>query len=115
MLEAMGLRTGIDLPKLLDVRRILREVHALEALNHPNIVRCSPCCARPVLCHCTVPLPAQVQALVARMPRRLRILPSGADAVRSRPPHCAEPAPIAINAHEHCASSLANLRPPQRR
>jgi hydroxymethylglutaryl-CoA lyase len=25
MLEAMGLRTGIDLPRLLDVRRILRE------------------------------------------------------------------------------------------
>ena len=78
------------------LRRILREVHALEALNHPNIVRCSPCCARPLLCHCTVPLPAQVQALVARMPRRVRILPSGADAVRSRPPRCPELAPIAI-------------------
>lgn len=32
MLEAMGLRTGIDLPKLLDVRRILREALPGEAL-----------------------------------------------------------------------------------
>ena len=32
MLEAMGIRTGIDLPKLLDVRRILREALPDEAL-----------------------------------------------------------------------------------
>ena len=32
MLEAMGLRTGIDLPRLLDVRRVLREALPGEAL-----------------------------------------------------------------------------------
>jgi hydroxymethylglutaryl-CoA lyase len=32
MLEAMGLRTGIDLPKLLEVRRVLREALPGEAL-----------------------------------------------------------------------------------
>jgi hydroxymethylglutaryl-CoA lyase len=32
MLEAMGLRTGIDLPKLLDVRRVLQEALPGEAL-----------------------------------------------------------------------------------
>ncbi|EFK97746.1 hypothetical protein LDC_0198, partial [sediment metagenome] len=31
-LEAMGLRTGIDLPRLLDVRRVLREALPGEAL-----------------------------------------------------------------------------------
>jgi hydroxymethylglutaryl-CoA lyase len=32
MLEAMGLKTGIDLPKLLDVRKILRDALPAEAL-----------------------------------------------------------------------------------
>jgi hydroxymethylglutaryl-CoA lyase len=32
MLEAMGLRTGIDLPKLLEVRRVLKEALPQEAL-----------------------------------------------------------------------------------
>jgi hydroxymethylglutaryl-CoA lyase len=32
MLEAMGLRTGIDLPKLLAVRNILREALPAEEL-----------------------------------------------------------------------------------
>jgi hydroxymethylglutaryl-CoA lyase len=32
MLEAMGLKTGIDLPKLLGVRKILRDALPAEAL-----------------------------------------------------------------------------------
>jgi hydroxymethylglutaryl-CoA lyase len=32
MLEAMGLKTGIDLPRLLDVRRVLRDAMPMEAM-----------------------------------------------------------------------------------